>query len=231
MNNVVLVADDEEDVLTLVSSNLQSAGFKVVESSDGSDVVSRAKEVMPALIILDLMLPQMSGFEICKVLKSDARTNGIPIIMLTARVQEIDRVLGFELGADDYVTKPFSPRELILRVKAQIRRSQTPGESGDVLQIGEIIVDRERHCVRVKNKRIELTATEFKLLTLLMERCGRVQNRETLLNEVWGYDVAIQSRTVDIHMRRLREKLGKVADQIETVRGFGYRLVDPQHIS
>ena len=231
MNNVVLVADDEEDVLTLVSSNLQSAGFKVVESSDGSDVVLRAREVMPALIILDLMLPQMSGFEICKVLKSDARTNGIPIIMLTARVQEIDRVLGFELGADDYVTKPFSPRELILRVKAQIRRSQTPGESGDVLQIGDIIVDRERHCVRVKNKRIELTATEFKLLTLLMERCGRVQNRETLLNEVWGYDVAIQSRTVDIHMRRLREKLGKVAEQIETVRGFGYRLVDPQHLS
>ena len=162
------------------------------------------------------------------MLKNDNRTRHIPIIMLTAKAQEIDRVVGLELGADDYVTKPFSPRELVLRVKSQIRRSQGNDEPADTLRAGELVLDRLRHSVTVKGRPILLTATEFKLLSLLMERAGRVQTRDVLLNEVWGYDVAIQSRTVDIHVRRLREKLGRASDCIETVRGFGYRIAEVQ---
>jgi DNA-binding response OmpR family regulator len=174
-----------------------------------------------------VMLPELSGLELCRTLKGDSRTRNIPIIMLTAKAQEIDRVVGLELGADDYVTKPFSPRELVLRVKSQIRRSQGGAEEpADTLRSGDLAVDKLRHSVTVKGKPVLLTATEFKLISLLLERPGRVQTRETLLNEVWGYDVAIQSRTVDIHVRRLREKLGRASDCIETVRGFGYRVVE-----
>ena len=226
MTHSVLIADDEEDILKLVGTSLAGAGFTVVEAQSGAEALEKAMSEPPALIVLDVMLPGMTGLELCRVLKGDARTRHIPIIMLTAKAQEIDRVVGLELGADDYVTKPFSPRELVLRVKAQIRRSQGKEEPADTLRAGELVLDRLRHLVTIKGKAVSLTATEFKLLSLLMERAGRVQSRENLLNEVWGYDVAIQSRTVDIHVRRLREKLGKVADCIETVRGFGYRVVE-----
>lgn len=226
-NNKVLVADDEEDVLNLVSSNLKNAGFTVLKAADGAAALAKARHDLPALIVLDLMLPEMSGLEVCKALKSDAATARIPIIMLTAKAEEIDRIVGLELGADDYITKPFSPRELVLRVKSVLRRtSDESAKEATLLKIGDIAVDRERHEVRVKNKPVELTATEFKLLSLLIERRGRVQSRDTLLNDVWGYESVIDTRTVDTHVRRLREKLGAAADCIETVRGFGYRIAE-----
>jgi two-component system phosphate regulon response regulator PhoB len=170
----------------------------------------------------------MSGLEVCKVLKNEPATKLIPIIMLTAKAEEVDRIVGLELGADDYITKPFSPRELVLRVKSVIRRASSPGELEETMSIGEIQVDRARYEVRVKGKLIEMTATEFKLLVLLMERRGRVQSRDTLLNDVWGYESVIDTRTVDTHIRRLREKLGKAADCIETIRGFGYRIAEAE---
>ena len=226
-NKRVLVADDEPDVLNLVSLNLKGAGFTVLQAEDGLAALQQAKESLPALIVLDLMLPEMSGLEVCKVLKKDAQTAQIPVIMLTAKAEEIDRIVGLELGADDYITKPFSPRELVLRVKSVLRRASAAGETSDHLTLGEIQVDRSRYEVMVKGKPIEFTATEFKLLALLMERRGRVQSRDVLLNDVWGYESIIDTRTVDTHIRRLREKLGKAADCIETIRGFGYRIVEP----
>ena len=226
MNNRILVADDEEDVLRLVSRNLKNAGFQVAEVTDGADVIAHMRNDTPALILLDVMPPGLTGFEVCKLLKSDPRTNAIPIIMLTAKAQEGERVMGLELGADDYVTKPFSPRELVLRVKSQLRRAQGPEGTGKILHVGDIALDRTRHTVRVRGRTVELTATEFKLLDLLMERRGRVQSCEKLLHEVWGYEVAIESRTVDIHVLRLRTKLGRAAGCIETVRGFGYRVAE-----
>lgn len=226
MNNKVLVAEDEEDVLELIAAKLKSAGFAVLKASDGTEAVVKARRDAPALLVLDLMLPGMSGLEVCKTLKGDAATAALPIIMLTAKAEEVDRIVGLELGADDYITKPFSPRELILRVKSVLRRVVGEAEPSEQIQCGVITVDRARHQVRVKNKPIELTATEFKLLILLLERRGRVQSREKLLNEVWGYESVIDTRTVDTHVRRLREKLGTAADCIETVRGFGYRVAE-----
>jgi phosphate regulon transcriptional regulator PhoB len=227
MKQAILVVDDEPDVVDLVRSNLEAAGFKVFAASDGAAAIERARSDAPALIVLDLMLPELSGSEVCKLLKRDPSTAAIPIIMLTAKAEEIDRVVGLELGADDYVTKPFSPRELVLRVKSVLRRAAGGGEEkADVLKVGDITVDQSRCRAFVRGKPVELTATEFKLLAMLLERRGVVQSREKLLNDVWGYDVAIESRTVDTHMRRLREKLGRAADCIETVRGFGYRITD-----
>jgi two-component system phosphate regulon response regulator PhoB len=172
------------------------------------------------------MLPGLSGLEVCKLLRSEAATKLIPIIMLTAKAEEVDRIVGLELGADDYITKPFSPRELVLRVKSVIRRASSPGEAQDVIKLGDIQVNRARCEVLVKDRLVDFTATEFKLLTLLIERRGRVQSRDTLLNDVWGYESIIDTRTVDTHVRRLREKLGKAAECIETIRGFGYRITD-----
>jgi two-component system phosphate regulon response regulator PhoB len=226
-NKKILVADDEPDVLQLVSMNLKNAGFNVIKAEDGMSALTQARETLPALIVLDLMLPEMSGLEVCKVLKKEAATSQIPIIMLTAKAEEVDRIVGLELGADDYITKPFSPRELVLRVKSVMRRAAGASEPNDFLTLGEIRVDRSRYEVTVNAKRVEFTATEFKLLTVLMERRGRVQSRDTLLNDVWGYECAIDTRTVDTHIRRLREKLGKSADCIETIRGFGYRVAEP----
>ena len=183
-----------------------------------------ARTEFPALIVLDLMLPGMPGAEVCKALRAEPATARIPIIMLTAKAEESDRIVGLELGADDYITKPFSPRELVLRVKSVIRRSSGEPEIVDKLQVNEIMVDPSRHQVTTAGKTVELTATEFKLLVILMERRGRVQNRERLLNDVWGYRTAIDTRTVDTHVRRLREKLGPSGECIETVRGFGYRI-------
>lgn len=225
-NNRILVADDEPDVLNLVTLNLKGAGFTVLQAEDGNTALQQAREALPALIILDLMLPEMSGLEVCKVLKKDPQTAQIPVIMLTAKAEEIDRIVGLELGADDYITKPFSPRELILRVKSVLRRVNAAGESKDQLTLGDIQIDRSRYEVLVKGKPVEFTATEFKLLALLIERRGRVQSRDVLLNDVWGYESVIDTRTVDTHIRRLREKLGNAADCIETIRGFGYRVVE-----
>ncbi|HEX5175701.1 MAG TPA: response regulator [Chthoniobacteraceae bacterium] len=223
----ILVADDEEDVLELVSRNLLAAGFNVSKTDNGHDALARTRELHPALLVLDLMLPGIPGLEVCKILRSDPATKQIPIIMLTAKAEEVDRIVGLELGADDYITKPFSPRELVLRVKSIIRRASDSSESRDVLDFGDIHLDRIRHEVRVQGKPVEFTATEFKLLALLIERRGRVQSRDALLHEVWGYESAIDTRTVDTHIRRLRDKLGEAAECIETVRGFGYRIAEP----
>ena len=222
----VLVADDESDVLNLVCNNLKSAGFTPLQAEDGPSALEQAKAQLPALIVLDLMLPGMSGLEVCKALKAEPATKNIPILMLTAKAEEVDRILGFELGADDYMTKPFSPRELVLRVQSVLRRATAQPEKAEVLKLGDIVIDRTRHAVNVRGKELDLTATEFKLLSTLIERRGRVQSRDVLLNDVWGYESVIDTRTVDTHVRRLREKLGKAADCIETIRGFGYRMVN-----
>jgi two-component system phosphate regulon response regulator PhoB len=225
-NHKILVAEDEVDVLELIAMNLKTAGYSVLKAEDGNAALEQARSAVPALVLLDLMLPGMSGLEVCKALKSEAATKAIPIIMLTAKAEEVDRIVGLELGADDYMTKPFSPRELVLRVKSVLRRVTAPAEVADVIKLGEIQVDRSRYEVQVRGKPVDFTATEFKLLTLLMERRGRVQSRDALLNDVWGYENIIDTRTVDTHIRRLREKLGRSADCIETIRGFGYRVVD-----
>jgi two-component system phosphate regulon response regulator PhoB len=217
----ILVVEDESDVADLLTLNFRKAGFKISTAADGASGLQKAREDRPDFIVLDLMLPKMSGLEVCKILKNDTATSHIPILMLTAKAEEIDRIVGLEFGADDYVTKPFSPREILLRIRAILRRGETPGES---LKAGPISIDAGRHEVRVNGKQVHLTSLEFKLLQTLMQRRGRVQNRDRLLNEVWGYEAVIDTRTVDTHVRRLREKLGKAGDAIETVRGFGYRV-------
>jgi DNA-binding response OmpR family regulator len=226
MNLKVLVAEDEPDVLNLVASNLRNAGFETFKAEDGPAALLAARTQSPNLVLLDLNLPGMSGLEVCRVLKSDPSTAKLPIIMLTAKAEEIDRIVGLELGADDYITKPFSPRELILRIKNVVRRTVKADDAADYLVVGDIVVDKARFQVTLKGEPVDFTATELKLLSVLMERRGRVQSRETLLNDVWGYESVIDTRTVDTHIRRLREKLGEMADCIETVRGFGYRIGD-----
>jgi two-component system phosphate regulon response regulator PhoB len=227
MSASILVADDEEDVLNLVATNLKAAGFELFKAYDGVTALEKARSYRPSLIILDLMLPGMTGLEVCRALKEDQRLAAIPVIMLTAKAAETDRIAGLELGADDYITKPFSPRELVLRVKSVLRRSAgASAEAREVLKVGPLEIDRSRHQVRVNQKEVDLTATEYKLILLLLERRGRVQSRDMLLNEVWGYESLIDTRTVDTHVRRLREKLGPAADCIETVRGFGYRVAE-----
>jgi two-component system phosphate regulon response regulator PhoB len=223
----ILVVDDEPDAIELIEFNLKQAGYDVVTAADGAAAIKKARTTSPNLIILDIMLPEIDGFEVCKLLRRDPATAAIPILMLTAKAAEIDRVLGLELGGDDYVTKPFSPRELVLRVKKILERGR-PAEAAkrDIHKFGDLSIDGPRHEVRWKSKPIELTATEFKLITLLAERRGRVQSREQLLRDVWEYDTMIDTRTVDTHMRRLREKLGPAAKFLDTVRGVGYRFVE-----
>ena len=220
----ILIIEDEQDVIDLLTLNLRKAGFAPSTASDGAAGLRQAREESPDLIILDLMLPKMPGLEICRVLKTDRATRHIPIIMLTAKAEEIDRIIGLEFGADDYVTKPFSPRELVLRVNAILRRGKSDGVEEKKMAIGSITLDPSRHLVAVAGKPVRLTSVEFKLLSMLMQRQGRVQARDRLLNEVWGYESLIDTRTVDTHVRRLRKKLGKAANAIETVRGFGYRI-------
>ncbi len=222
----VLVVDDEPDAVELVSFNLKAAGYEVVTADDGNEAIKRARQHSPDLVLLDVMLPEVDGLEVCKLLRRDPVTSGVPIIMLTAKAAEIDRVLGLELGADDYMTKPFSPRELVLRVKNLLKRRQSVDEKLETLSIGDLSIDVPRHLVTVAKKRIDLTATEFKLLTTLATRRGRVQSREQLLRDVWEYDNIIDTRTVDTHMRRLREKLGGACRYLDTVRGVGYRFVE-----
>jgi two-component system phosphate regulon response regulator PhoB len=220
----ILVIEDENDVVDLLALNLRKAGgFIISTASDGATGLNKARNEKPALVILDLMLPSMSGLEVCKILKSEAGTRHIPVLMLTAKAEEVDRIVGLEFGADDYVTKPFSPREVILRIKAILRRGKAE-QSDERLTAGLITIDPARHRVFIGKNDVDLTSIEFKLLRTLVQRRGRVQERDRLLNEVWGYESVIDTRTVDTHIRRLREKLGTAGDQIETVRGFGYRF-------
>lgn len=222
----ILVVDDEPDTLELISFNLKNSGYEVLTAEDGDEALKKARRHTPDLVVLDLMIPEMDGLEVCKVLRKDPLTEKIPIVMLTAKGSEVDRVLGLELGANDYVTKPFSPRELVLRVRNLLQNRESESSSAEVFQIGDIHIDVTRHVVTVSRKPIELTATEFRLLKVLAERRGRVQSREQLLQDVWHYDNIIDTRTVDTHMRRLREKLGKAARYLDTVRGVGYRFIE-----
>lgn len=221
----ILVIDDERDVIDMLTLSLSKGGLRVRSATNGVAGLAKAREEQPALIVLDLMMPKMPGLEVCKLLKRDPVTETIPIIMLTAKAEEVDRVLGLEVGADDYVTKPFSPRELLLRIGAVLRRG-TPTSESQPLSAGAISIDPDRHRVSIAGKPVRLTAVEFRLLVLLMRRPGRVQARDRLLREVWGYESIIDTRTIDTHVRRLRDKLGKAAGLIETVRGFGYRIKD-----
>jgi DNA-binding response OmpR family regulator len=205
---------------------LKQAGFSVITAADGAEALNKARATPPNLIVLDLMLPEISGLEVCKMLRRDPATAPVPIIMLTAKAAEIDRVLGLELGADDYITKPFSPRELVLRIQKLLQRGKAGTEDQETLRFGDLLIDNPRHVVSWRGKSVELTATEFKLLTVLAQRRGRVQSREQLLRDVWEYNNLVDTRTVDTHMRRLREKLGPAAKYLDTVRGVGYRFVE-----
>jgi two-component system phosphate regulon response regulator PhoB len=226
MKPKILVVDDEPEAVELAEFNLRQAGFDVVTAADGAEALKRARALLPNLIVLDLMLPEVDGLEVCKMLRRDPLTAAVPIVMVTARAAEIDRILGLELGADDYITKPFSPRELILRIKKILQRSQAAAQEPAVLKFGDLVIDAPRHLVSWHGKPIDLTATEFKLLSLLAQRRGRVQSREQLLRDVWDYNSLVDTRTVDTHMRRLREKLGPAARLLDTVRGVGYRFTE-----
>jgi two-component system phosphate regulon response regulator PhoB len=222
----ILVVDDEPEIVALVVYHLAKAGYRVSTASSGQDAIDLARRERPALMVLDLMLPGMSGFDVLEQLRLDDSTRDIAVIMLTARREEPDRIRGLSLGADDYLTKPFSPAELVLRVGAILRRtgSTAPAGSGDALVIGPLHIDRAAMTVSVQGQSVDLTPTEFKLLLTLAERRGRVQGRGHLLESVWEAAPDIQTRTVDMHVQRLRTKLGAAGDLIETVRGFGYRL-------
>ncbi len=225
MKHTVLVVDDEADALELISYNLKQAGYTVDSAADGAQALQKVKNSPPSLILLDVMLPEIDGFEVCKTLRRSPETAAIPIIMLTAKAAEIDRVLGLELGADDYVTKPFSPRELVLRVKKLLERTTAASEPKEQLRFGNLHIDVPRHAVTYAGEKIDLTATEFKLLSMLAQRRGLVQSRERLLRDVWAYERDVDTRTVDTHMRRLREKMGDAAKHLDTVRGVGYRFI------
>jgi two-component system phosphate regulon response regulator PhoB len=222
----ILVVDDEPDLLELVRVNLADSGFHVEATTSGREVLERVRRSPPDLLVLDLMMPDVAGTDICRQIRATPELADLPIIMLTAKAEELDRVVGFELGADDYVTKPFSPRELALRVKAVLRRGRgAPGE-GRVLEKDALRVDVERHRCFVNDAEVELTSKEFALLSELMSRPGRVLTRDRLLELVWGSDITVTSRTIDTHLKRLREKLGDAGPLIETVRGVGYRFAE-----
>lgn len=222
----VLIIEDEKDLAELLAFNIEKEGYAATCIHDGKLGLERAAADPPDLILLDLMLPGLLGTEVCKALRKDPRTSQIPIIMITAKGDEIDRVVGFEVGADDYIVKPFSMREVALRVKAVMRRFEHEAQTAtaDLLSIGEIVIDKQRHTVTSAGLEIELTSTEFKLLLFLAGKKGRVQSRESLLQNVWGYNNAGDTRTVDTHVTRLRGKLGAPGDIIKTVRGFGYKI-------
>ena len=225
MRDRVLVVDDEPDVRMLLRTNLRAAGFDVLEAANGAEGLAIAKHEMPTVIILDLMMPEMSGIEMCRALRKHPPTSRIPILMLTAKTTEEDKVAGFEVGADDYVTKPFSPREVVLRVRAVARRKPDQGVAKPIpARAGLITMDRAEMTATIGGKKLGLTSTEFRLLELFVRRAGSIQSRETLLSEVWGYQANLDTRTVDTHVRRLREKMGRAGRLVETVRGSGYRL-------
>jgi two-component system, OmpR family, phosphate regulon response regulator PhoB len=222
----ILVVDDEPDIVALVAYHLSKAGYRVSTAADGTDALVQASRDRPSLIVLDLMLPGMSGLEVLRTLRNNENTRNVAVLLLTARREEPDRIEGLSLGADDYLTKPFSPQELVLRVKAILRRSASSSPGRDLLTIGPLQIDRAGPSVTVDGVEVDLTATEFRLLLLLIERSGRVQGRAQLLETIWDAAPDIQTRTVDMHVLRLRTKLGRAGSMIETVRGFGYRFND-----
>jgi len=224
MRDTVLVVDDEPDVVDLVRYHLHRAGFDVLIALTGPSGLAAAAESRPDAIVLDIMLPQMTGIEVCKALRTSTQTSTIPILILTAKAEPSERIAGLELGIDDYITKPFSPRELVLRVQNVLRRLRSV-QTSSLVRVDEFCVDKGNFEISLSGRRLELTTTEFKLLALLVERRGRILSRETLLQDVWGYENAIDTRTVDTHVRRLREKLGPAANRIATVRGEGYRFL------
>ena len=226
--HTVLIVEDEIDLLELIDFNLKQAGYETILAKTGAEALAAARSKRPDIILLDLMLPDLQGSDVCRVLRADPLTETTPIIMVTAKGEEIDRVVGFELGADDYVSKPFSPRELVLRVRAMLRRAPSTTGGGaskdDVIELGALTIDVAAHEATVSGEPLELTALEFRLLHTLVSRSGRVQSRNQLLDDVWG-DVSVTQRTVDTHVKRLRDKLGAESKRIQTVRGVGYRFV------
>ena len=222
----ILVVDDEPDVTDLVAYHLKAKGFHVESLNDATASIARARSFQPDLVILDIMMPHLSGIQVCRILRADNKLAKVPIVFLTAKAETHDRIEGLESGADDYLSKPFSPKELMLRVESILRRAVNKDPVNSKLHIGDIQLDSDTHRVTVKGTALDLTATEFKLLRLMMERQGRVQTREHLLLNVWNYSTEIETRTVDTHVRRLREKLGTEAGWIETIRGVGYRVAD-----
>jgi two-component system phosphate regulon response regulator PhoB len=223
----ILVVEDEPDIRELIRFHLDQAGFHVETVGDGNAALQALRRRRPNLLVLDLMLPDRSGTELCREIRADGDLKDLPIIMVTARADELDRLVGFELGADDYLAKPFSPRELTLRVRAVLRRAGSKPETADapeLLEHGVLSLDAARHRCEVEGQAVDLTVKEFQLLRMLMSRPGRVMSRERLLDEVWGPDVTVTLRTIDTHMKRLREKLGKAGALIHTIRGVGYRF-------
>ena len=228
----ILVVEDEPDIAEVLQYNLEKEGFEVVVEPRGDSALDAVRKSPPDLMILDLMLPGLDGLELTRVLQRENRASAVPIIMLTAKGEEVDRIVGLELGADDYISKPFSPREVVLRAKAVLRRNRREQDPTEVVEVGALHLDVGAHRLEIGDRpetreEVPLTATEFRLLKLLMERSGRVQTRGQLLSDVWGYAEDIDSRTVDTHIRRLRRKLGDHAEMIETVIGVGYRLETP----
>ncbi len=224
MNKLIAILDDEEDILELVSIHLKKAGYQTSEFTEPKQLFSFLEDKTPALLLLDLMLPESDGIEICKLLKNSPEYKNIPIIMLTAKDEEFDKVLGLELGADDYITKPFSTRELVARVKAVLRRNALEVESKKIIVNDIITIDLERYQVFVKNEQIDLTTTEFNILKILSHNIGLVFSRDNLLDKLWGNDKIVSSRTIDVHIRNLRDKLGTAGDMIKNIRGVGYKI-------
>ncbi len=224
MAKTILIVEDDKDILELIVWHLNTEGYRVFAAGDGIKGYELAGREKPDLIILDLMLPSMDGLEICKRLKRSEAFEHVPVIMLTAKGEEVDRIVGFELGADDYMVKPFSPRELLLRIRAVLRRADGTTDKAAVIRHNELVIDLEKHTVTIGDDPLELTVTEFNLLLELVQNKGRVRTRDQLLDRVWGYRFEGYHRTVDTHIRRLRQKLGPLADDIETVRGIGYRF-------
>jgi two-component system phosphate regulon response regulator PhoB len=221
----ILVADDDADLLQMITLRLRAAGFEVLQACDGAEALRTIRAEAPRLTVLDVMMPEMTGLEVCRAIKGSPHTATIGVVLLSARAEETDRIVGLEMGADDYLPKPFSPRELILRIEGILTRQQSRAvPTTAALQIGGIALNEEEHRIHSDGREVDLTASEFKLLRALMTNRGRVLTRSSLLDTVWGTERAIEARTVDTHLRRLREKLGSTGGQIRTVRGFGYRL-------
>lgn len=220
----ILIIEDDKHISKLLKYNLEKAGYYPTVAEDGEKGLDTLGKQGSDLIVLDIMLPKMDGFEVCRLIKQNPRLKDIPIIMLTAKGEEVDRIVGLELGADDYVVKPFSPRELVLRIKAILKRGKIEESPKDIIKRGSLVIEVPKHRVTINNKEIELTPLEFKLLVTLIERKGRIQSRDQLLSDVWDMHADVFTRTVDTHIKRLREKLGKAGEQIETVRGLGYRF-------